>query len=177
VGGAVGLLGGASWLYEGHLYFERNMRAIFFWLGTLLGWFVYLSLSTITGSKLSCKQHILSRLKLEKYVIHYLNFISNLFIWIYSCGVKFMKHFKGAHAVKVGKPLNKIYIIHKQKGQKYMKQFKSEKNCQWTLLRSQYMFNVLYRESFMKIFWLFQNLFLNTHAYKASLPLQINTVM
>jgi hypothetical protein len=63
-----------------------------------------------------------------------------------------VKHFKGAHAVKVGEPLNKIYIVHKHKGQEYMRQFKSEKNCQCTLLHSQYTFNVLCRESFMKIF-------------------------
>jgi hypothetical protein len=36
-------------------------------------------------------------INLEKYVIHWLNFMSNPFILIYSGGggIKFMKHFKG----------------------------------------------------------------------------------
>jgi hypothetical protein len=32
------------------------------------------------------KQHILSPNKLRKYVIHYMNFMSDQFIWIYSGG-------------------------------------------------------------------------------------------
>jgi hypothetical protein len=38
-------------------------------------------------------------INLGKYVIHQLNFMSYLFIWIYSDGegMKFMKHFKGGN--------------------------------------------------------------------------------
>jgi hypothetical protein len=41
-------------------------------------------------------------INLEKYVIHLLNFMSDLFIWIYSGegGVKFTKHFKGGTSYK-----------------------------------------------------------------------------
>jgi hypothetical protein len=47
------------------------------------------------------KQHIFSLLKLENY-IHYLNFMSNLFIRIYSAGgrVKSMNVLSGEGAIK-----------------------------------------------------------------------------
>jgi hypothetical protein len=42
-------------------------------------------------------------INLENYVIHCVNFVSMLFIWIYSGegGVKFMKHFKGGSSYKI----------------------------------------------------------------------------
>jgi hypothetical protein len=56
---------------------------------------------------LSYKQYICRRLKLEKYGIHQLNFMSNLLISIYSDGggVKFMKLFFERQATKVWEPL------------------------------------------------------------------------
>jgi hypothetical protein len=51
-----------------------------------------------------CKHHIFSRqLKLEKYVIPYPSFRSNLFIWIDSCGGEGEVHenFKGGGRCKI----------------------------------------------------------------------------
>jgi hypothetical protein len=86
-------------LYEGHIYCERNKGAKWnIYFGRHFSWLTYFTyhlivpvLARTTSSKF-CR-----RLKLEKYVIHWLNLKSSLFIWIYSGGgrVKSMKHLKG----------------------------------------------------------------------------------
>jgi hypothetical protein len=81
-GGAVVPLGGdASCLCEGHIYFERIVGAIqnvhFDRHFTRLKYFPYHSVPVLAPN---CKHHILSLTKIEKYVTHLLNFLSDQFI-------------------------------------------------------------------------------------------------
>jgi hypothetical protein len=67
--GALGRLGRASCLYEGHIYSERNKDAV-----------KYFTLHLVPVLAPKYKQHILSPAKILKSVIHQLNFMSNMFI-------------------------------------------------------------------------------------------------
>jgi hypothetical protein len=87
---------GHSWSSEGAgtRCKKRVKGKICILIGTLLGWnILFITLVPVLAPKY--KQHFCRRLKLEKYIIHWLNFKSNVFIiWIYSgWGETFMNYF------------------------------------------------------------------------------------
>jgi hypothetical protein len=89
-------VGGELFVWGTFLFFNEiwAQDKIYILVGTLLGW----------NMKLALLYNLFFTnvyINLEKYVIHELNFMANLFIWIYSGGgdAKFMRHVKGRRKI------------------------------------------------------------------------------
>jgi hypothetical protein len=73
--------GVTSCLYEGHIYLERNTSATYnIYFGRYIVWFKYFIYHLVLVPVLTLNSKFSCRLKLENYVIHWLNIMSNLFI-------------------------------------------------------------------------------------------------
>jgi len=68
-------------LYEGHIYFVLNMDARYnIYFGRHFAWLKYFTYHLVPVLAPNYKQHILSPAKVKMYVIHWLKFMSNVFI-------------------------------------------------------------------------------------------------
>jgi hypothetical protein len=76
-------------------------------VGTLLDWNILLIAYLTPVLAPNSKQHISSQVEVGKVCNWLAELYVNFFIWIYSGGgdAKFVKHFKGAQAIKVWEPM------------------------------------------------------------------------
>jgi hypothetical protein len=122
LGGAVGPLGGASFLYEGYNYVERTMGTRYkTYFGRNFVWLRYFTYHLVPVLAPNYKQHTFSPAKVRKVCyslaeIYVRSVYLNLFRWT---EVNFMKHLRGAQAISVWELL--VQLLRKRRKINYQK--------------------------------------------------------